>query len=219
MHPIVVNAQLQGRKEAGLLLARKLAAYRHTNAVVVGIPHGGVCVASVIAEELSLPLEVMPCRRIKHPAESQQYIGSVSENEVVLHDCSRTIPQDYLSHQIILLKNAILHENRKYYDHRKRDSFLYKTVILVDDILISSDGVIACLREIKREKPLNLVVAIPVVSAEAARIVQSEADDLVFLHMENSISSPHNHFVHFPAVDDSKVKELLTISKKKFLHA
>jgi putative phosphoribosyl transferase len=217
MHSMVVHAQLQGRKEAGLLLSRKLSAYRFTNGVVVGIPQGGVCVASVVAEQLSLPLEVMPCREIKHPADTQKYIGSVSGSEVFMHDYSHTIPQDYIAHQILLLKNALQHENAKYYNTFERESFLYKTVILVDDILVSSDAVMACLREIKKQRPLTIVVAVPVVAAEAARVVKAEADDLIFLHMEPSIRSPKDHFVHFPNVDEAKVKELLMTSKRKFL--
>jgi orotate phosphoribosyltransferase-like protein len=68
MKRINVDTRLQNRTEAGVLLSRKLAAYKNSDAVVVGIPHGGVCVASAIADILSLSLEVMPCRKIKNSA-------------------------------------------------------------------------------------------------------------------------------------------------------
>lgn len=214
MQPMLMSAVMQDREEAGYLLSKKLASFKNTNAIVVGIPHGGVCVASAIADSLSLPLEVMPCRKIKDPGDGSKNIGSVSQDDVFIHDCARTIPQDYISHQIILLRNAISHENRKYYGDDQPASLRYRTVILVDDLLASSDTMMACLRGIKKHIPLKIIVAVPVVSAEAARIVGAEADDMQFLKMEASLASPDEYFADFPKVDDQKVKELLEASRK-----
>lgn len=209
-----MNALLQDREEAGYQLSKTLAAYKNSDAAVVGIPHGGVCVASVIAEALSLPLEIMPCRKIKHPADGGKNIGSVSEDEVFIHDCSHTIPQDYIYHQIVLLQNAISHEVKKYYGSARHQSFRYRTVILVDDILSAADTMMACLRSIRKQRPLKVVVAVPVVAAEAARIVSAEADDIKFIKMEASLDSPHVYFADFPKVDENRVKELFESSRK-----
>ncbi len=216
MQPMIMNALLQDREEAGHQLGKMLWAYKHSNAVVVGIPHGGVCVAAAVAESLSLPLEVIPCRKIKHPANGKITIGSVSEHDVFIHDDAHTIPQDYIYHQILLLKNAISYDMRKYYGSRKPQSVHYRPVILVDDILSCSDTVIACLRGIKKQSPLKVIVAVPIVAAEAARIVSAEADDLKFLRMEPSLESAHEYFADFPKVDDNKVKALLDASRKSF---
>jgi predicted phosphoribosyltransferase len=209
----VMSALLQDREQAGRLLSQKLDSYRN-NAVVVGIPHGGVCVAFAIAEALSLSLEVLPCRRIKHPADSNKAIGSVSVSEAFIHDFSQCIPQDYIYHQIALLRNALQHEHHQYYRNRRPPSFLYKTVILVDDILEVSDTMLACLRDIKKQKPLKVIVAVPVVTAEAARIIRAEADEFVFLQMETSTRPAKDHFENFPRVDEREVRELLELSRK-----
>ena len=215
MGQVSINTRLQDRKEAGVLLSRKLAAYTNSDAMVVGIPHGGVCVAAVIADLLSLNLEVMPCRIIKNPGDSRNNIGSVSAEDVFIHDCPHTIPQDYIYHQIALLRNAIAFENKEYYGSGKPASFRDKVVILVNDILESSDTMIACIKGIKKQDPLKVIVAVPLVTAEAARIVSSEADDLVFLDMKTSIGSPGDHFIDFPMIDETIVKEILRSSRKK----
>ena len=209
-----MNTLLQNREDAGYQLSKTLSEYKSNNAVVVGIPHGGVCVASVIAEALALPLDVITCRKIKHPADPKRSIGSVSEDEVFIHDHSHTIPQDYVYHQILLLKNSIIHEKKKYYGSVKPQSFRYKTVILVDDVLSTIDTMMACLRSIKKQKPLKIVVAVPIVAAEAARMVRAEADDLKFIKMETVLNSPLEYFAEFPRVDDGKVKTLLHPSRK-----
>jgi putative phosphoribosyl transferase len=215
MQQTIMETQLQDREQAGVLLSKKLAMYNNTDAVVVGIPHGGVCVAAAIANMLSLKLEVIPCRKIKHPGDNRKNIGSIGVDEVFIHDCPYTIPQDYIAHQIALLRSAIAFENKNYYGKAKPGSFRNKVVILVDDVLWSSDTIMACLRGIKKQSPLKIIVAVPVVDAEAARVIRAEADDLYFLKMENTIGSPSDHFIHFPKIDESKVIELFKSSKKK----
>lgn len=208
-----IPAILRSREEAGCLLAEKLDAYRDSHAVVLGIPYGGVCVAAEIARLLDLPLEVAPCRRIKHPADSKKCIGSVSEDDVFINDLAMDIPQDYISYQIEMLRHAIRQEYIHYYGDRRPMRFLYKTLILVDDVLKSGDSVLACVRGLRKQKPLKIIVAAPVVSAEAARIIQQEADDVVFLKMEPKIVSGKDYFSEFPKVNGSKVRELLQASR------
>ena len=215
MESIIVDSKPQfvGRKEAGLLLSRRLMEYRNSNSIVVGIPHGGVCVASAIAQALSLPLEVMPCRKIKDPGDSLHDIGSVSAHEVFVHDCARTIPQDYINHQIILLKNAIASESKKYYGETRTSSFFNRTVILVDDLVRSSDSMIACLREIGNAHPLKVVVAVPVISEQAMKAIRNEADDVIFLRIASSIQSAKDYFLQYPRIDAEAVSEILRASR------
>lgn len=211
---MIISAVWQDRQHAGYLLSKQLALFKHTNAIVVGIPHGGVCVASAIADRLSLPLEVMPCRTIEDPRDGSKNIGSVSQDDVFLHDCAHTIPQDYISHQILMLRDAISQQNKNYYGDRQRASLRGRAVIVVDDLLASSDTMMACLRGIKKQEPLKIVVAVPVISTEAARIVGAEADDVQFVRMEACVASPHEYFADFRKIDDQKVKEILDASIK-----
>ncbi len=213
MQPVVSNTLLQDRQEAGHLLSKALTAFKNSNAVVVGIPHGGVCVASVIATQLSLPLEAMPCRKIKHPAKNNQYIGSVSEDEVYIHDCSRTIPQDYIHHQIVLARNIIIHETEMFNGGRQRADVRSRPVILVDDVLIFSDTMMACLRSLRKQNPLKIVVAVAVASAEAAHMVSLQADEVQYLRLEGSPSPAREYFVDFTRVDERKVRNLLEASR------
>lgn len=209
----VINTLLQNREEAGYLLSKQLASFKNSNAVVIGIPHGGVCVAAVVAKQLSLPLEVMPCRKIRHPGNNIKHIGSVCENEVYIHDCSRTIPQDYIHHQIVLARNSIIHETEMYNGSRKRADLRYRPVILVDDVLAVSDTMIACLRSVRKQNPLKIVVAVAVASAEAAYVVSTQADEVQYLGIKLPSIPARKYFVDFPRVDERRVKELLEKSR------
>jgi predicted phosphoribosyltransferase len=215
MQSIVTNKLFQDRAEAGYQLGKALTDYSNTNAVVVGIPRGGVCVAAVIAEMLSLPLEVIPCRKIRHPADSTRTIGSVSEDDVFIHDCSHTIPQDYVYHQIVLLRSSIAHQRKEYYGSTRQGTFRDRIVIIVDDLLSNSDTLIACLRSIRKQNPLKVIVAVPIVGADAARIVGAEADELKCIRTEPVPGHPFEYFVKFPRIDDKKVKELFVAARQK----
>jgi putative phosphoribosyl transferase len=197
------------REYAGTLLARRLAEADHINAVVVGIPHGGACVAARIADVLHLPMEVMMCREIEDPTDRSKTVGSVSANDVIMHDRSRTIPQDYIYFQAIRLRNEIKYENDFYYGDEPPLDFRNKTVILVDDILLSADTLLACIREIRKQGALHIIVAVPFVQTEAATIIQPEADAFIFLKMQLNIRSPHEFYQDFPEVKEWQVRTLL----------
>lgn len=208
----IQNTALQNREEAGLILGKKLKAYEKTNSVVIGIPCSGVCVAATIANYLTLPLEVMPCQRIKHPANDNKNLGSVSLTEVFLPNSVEDIPQDFIAHQIVLSKNANLFEYNFYHKDCAPLPLKYKTVIVVDDLLISGETMLVCLQEIKKQNPLKIIVAVPIVSAKAAQMVRAEVDDLLFLKMEAEVGSAKEYFSEWERLDRTKVKKLLDAS-------
>jgi len=50
----------KNRKDAGRQLAQKLLVYKgQPNAIVIGLPRGGVVTAKEVANELNLPLDIM----------------------------------------------------------------------------------------------------------------------------------------------------------------
>lgn len=202
------------RELAGRLLCNKLESHIDSNSVVFAVPPGGACVGAEISETFSLPLEVISCRQIKHPGDPARSIGSVSMKDVLIQDCSHTIPQDYVAHQLAMLRHVVRYEHSRYYIGREPDSVRYKTVILVNDILGSGDAVLACVHEIKKQQPLKLIIAAPVISAEAARTLRSEVDRVIFLRMERFVNAGKDYFIHFPEITEEKVKQLLKSALK-----
>lgn len=197
------------REEAGKLLSIKLQEYHGTAAIVVGIPRGGVVVASKVAEGLGLPLEVLPCRKIKNPADETKSIGSVCLDDVAIQHCDRDLPQDYISHQIALLRRGLRNEWQKYYAERAPRSLRFKTIIVIDDTIRSGDTMIACLKSIIRQEPLRIIVAVPLVSAEGARRIGGIADEVVFIQMKPEARSGDDFCAKFPTIDESNLRPLL----------
>jgi putative phosphoribosyl transferase len=68
----------QDRHQAGLKLAEKLTAYRGQDAVVLGLPRGGLGVARPVADRLGLPLDIIVARKIGAPGNEELAIGAVT---------------------------------------------------------------------------------------------------------------------------------------------
>ncbi len=94
----------QHREHASHLLVEKLTHFKDSDAVVVAIPRG---IALHLAQALHLPLDIIPSRRIKYPANSFETIGSVSLDGLDLVENDHDIPQDYIYHQAIMIKHSL----------------------------------------------------------------------------------------------------------------
>ena len=203
---------IQDREQAGYLLSKKLAVHKNTDALVVGIAHGGAVVAYHLARALNISFAVVPCRKIRHPANSQQTIGSVSIDDVLIHEDVHDIPQDYIYHQILMSRIGIEREYNFYYANKPRPVFAGRTVIVVDDMLQENETILACLRSVRKQKPKSLIVAVPVIAFSALRMVHEEADDVVFTRMASGFDSVRSIYSALPSVKEDEVRELLSRS-------
>jgi outer membrane protein assembly factor BamC len=69
------------RQDAGRRLAERLERYRaDPQAVVLGIPRGGVVVAAVVARQLGLPLDLVVVRKIGAPGNPEYAVGAMDED-------------------------------------------------------------------------------------------------------------------------------------------
>lgn len=187
------NIVLHDRTTAAQALGEKLLAYRNTNAVLVAIPCGGVPIAYHLAAFLNLPMEVIPCKKIKHPAHHHKTIGSVSLDEVDMHEECRDLPQDYVSHQIALLRYSMDKSNQYFHRDVKSLSLKGRPVIVIDDILLSGDTMLSCLRSIKKQKPERIIVAVPFATPQAMRKIGAEVDELIYLQKETDRADTYYH--------------------------
>ncbi len=68
------------RVEAGSLLAKELKKRIKCDAIVLGIPRGGVVIAKEIAKILSVEMDIVLSRKIGAPFNPEYAIGAVSED-------------------------------------------------------------------------------------------------------------------------------------------
>lgn len=187
--------------------------YQNADAIIVAIVGGGIHIGAHLSKLLGLPMEVIPCKKIKHPANDNKTIGAVCAESVVIHEEDNHIPQDYLCRQIQLLQHIIRMQNEKYHKGTLKDRVRNKVVILVDDVLMTGDTMLASLETIKKYNPQEVVVAIPIVTPEGARAIAGKIDKLMFLTIEPQPVG--KLFAEFPDVSEDEVLSILQQSRPK----
>jgi putative phosphoribosyl transferase len=179
----------QSREEAGKLLSKKLIDHKPENAIIMGIPPAGLIVAAAIAEEVHLPLHVLPCRKIRHPSISGKSIGSVSADEIFIEDNNHDLPRDYIYHQVAMLRSVIGFEQGFYNDRDGFSALKGKDVIVVDEFVEHSGCMQACIHSIMKFGPRRIIVAVPVISINAFKDLSGMINEVVSLYQESTVPS------------------------------
>lgn len=198
----------QNRTEAGMLLASKLRKYQNQPGVILAVPRGGVPVAYEVAKELNLPLEVILVKKLGHPSNEEYAIGAVGLNDtyIVPHE---NITQFYINAQIQKVRSRLLEMKNKFLGEKEPDDLHGKTVIVIDDGIATGNTLFATIRILKKNKPGKIVVAAPVVSKSAAKLLSGEVDELVTVLIPETFYGVGAFYHDFAQVSDEEVIECL----------
>ncbi len=178
--------QCEKADQAAHYLAQQLGEHAASTAIIVAASTSAIEMAALLANLLNLPLEIIPSRVIKHPGNASRLIGSVTVDAFDMENDLQDIPQDYLSHQLVLSQASVRKDYESYYAHTSPVSFRNKTIILVGEVINDVHPAVACLKSIRRHQPDKIIVAALYMSTEATRRLGSMADQLTFFEAINS---------------------------------
>jgi len=207
------------REEAGNLVAEKLLQYKaHKEAVVVTIPRGGVVTGNAIAKKLALPLEIVLSKKIGHPFNKEYAIGAVTLKNSILSDAALEVSQVYIHDETEQIRKLLKQRLELYYGDRKPMEFKDKIVILVDDGIATGNTMISCIQLIHMQKPLKIIVALPVAPPSAFKKIKEmeEVDEAICLSTPVNFQAVGQFYEEFNQVDDKEVIELLKKANEKF---
>ena len=203
------------REAAGQMLARRLMSYAHTDAVVLGIPRGGVPVAKEVADALDAPLDVIVVRKLGAPGQPELGIGAVVDGDHPRAIFSQDIIEylgvsdEYIEAEIARQLKEVNRRETAYRGGRAKVPINGKTVIVVDDGIATGSSVRAALRGVRRQKPKRLILAIPVAPAESIEALRSDADEIVCLETPEDFFAVGQFYRDFRQVSDDQVKAIL----------
>ena len=204
------------REAAGQMLARRLMSYAHTNAVVLGIPRGGVPVAKEVADALDAPLDVIVVRKLGAPGQPELGIGAVVDGDhpraIFSQDTIEYlgVSDEYIEAEIARQLKEVNRRETAYRGGRAKVPINGKTVIVVDDGIATGSSVRAALRGVRRQKPKRLILAIPVAPAESIEALRSDADEIVCLETPEDFFAVGQFYCDFRQVSDDQVKAILS---------
>ncbi|MCX6023479.1 MAG: phosphoribosyltransferase family protein [Chloroflexi bacterium] len=207
------------RADAGRQLAAELKTAAGPDTLVLGAPRGGVAVAAAVAEELGAPLDVLAAHKLGAPGQPELAVGAIAEGGAPLVN-TRTaallgISDAYLraeaERQYIELERRV----GEYREGRALPSLEGRRVLLVDDGLATGLTILAAAGAVLNAKPADLLVAAPVGSPEAMRLLQAHGLRVVCPYVPERLWAVGAAYDAFPQVSDTEVKELLAAARRR----
>ena len=201
------------REEAGRLLGASLAGYAGEGTVVVGLPRGGVPVASEVARALSAPLDVFVVRKLGVPFQPELAMGAIASggvlvrNEPVLAmvpDAEKALERARRREQ-----DVIEERERRYRGQRPAQDPAGRTIIVVDDGVATGSTMKAAIRALKAAGARRVVAAVPVAPPDTIEELAALADDVVCLQAPPGFSAVGQWYEDFSQTSDDEVERLL----------
>jgi putative phosphoribosyl transferase len=171
------------RAAAGTVLARMLAEYRGTDALVLAVPAGGLPVAEVIARRLGLPLDVAVVSKITPRWNTEFGYGAVAFDGTVLIDelAARQVglSRDDIEEGIARTKAKVERRLRVLRGERPPVDLKDRAAVLVDDGLATGSTMRATAGAVRHAGASGITVAVPTAHGDAIERL-SEAVDAIY---------------------------------------
>lgn len=216
----------RNRKSAGSALAAAVAerlgrpepATADEPAVVLGLPRGGVPVASVVAHALDAPLDVLVVRKLGHPDQPELAVGAIGEDGVRVLNTDVVELSHLTDDRLAAVERAEREELdrrlRLYRDDRPAVPLHGQTVIIVDDGIATGATARAAVDVARARGAATVVVAVPVAPAEAVAQLSHHADEVICLETPRDFRAVGAWYNDFTATEDDEVVALLAAASQ-----
>lgn len=214
MYTDLPRRPFRDRRDAGDRLALRLLGYRDSPGVLVlGIPRGGVPVASRVAEALGAPLDVIVVRKLGVPGFEELAMGAIASggvrllNQEVVHNLgisNRTI-------DAVAAREAVELDRREraFRGDRPPIDPSGRTVILVDDGLATGFSMRAAVAAVREHGPARVIAAVPVAPVSTCGELEPLVDRLVCVIRVTQFLAVGQWYEDFTQTSDEEVRGLL----------
>ncbi|MEB3330616.1 MAG: phosphoribosyltransferase family protein [Candidatus Sericytochromatia bacterium] len=199
------------RKSAGEALAAALVGRVGPNAVVVGLPRGGLPVAAPVARRLGATLDVRVVRKIGLPWAPEVALGAVAST-------GDTVWNAPLEPEVPAPERERLRQ-AAWAAAQEREAYIRallpptvltgRPVVVVDDGVATGMTMRAALACVRREHPARLLVAAPVMAPGVPAELGRHADEVVALAVPAGFTAVGAHYDDFPQLTDAEVRAVL----------
>lgn len=210
---MVRTALWRDRIEAGQALAQRLSTWRgRSDALVMGLPRGGIVVAAEVARSLGLPLASWAVRKLAHPQAPELALGAIAPGGVLIWDEStaRAYGLDaHLRGRIVAEQSRELERRQHLYGDPALASLHEHHLLVVDDGVATGLTVRAALQSLRLAQPSSLVLAVPVIDRSVAAQLRPQLDGLIALAEVDDLWAVGAWYQRFEPVCDRDVLRLM----------
>ena len=201
------------RADAGRRLADALSGVRDTDAIVLGLPRGGIPVGYQIARALGSPLDVILVRKVGLPAQPELAMGAIGEDGVRLIN-TEVVQAEQVSEQefaeVEQRERAELRRRAERYRlDRPRAVLAGRTAIVVDDGIATGSTARAACQVARAHGAARVVLAVPVAPQGTVAALSQVADQVVCLESPEPFYAIGQWYQDFSQTSDAEVVRLL----------
>ena len=202
------------RVDSGKQLAQKLTAYRDDpNAIVIGLPRGGVVTAAQVAHELNLPLDIVVPRKIGAPFNEELAVGAVTQDGQVVWNESIVKSHHLTPEDVADTIEKERKESKRRLQLYRRDrpplQLKDKVVIFVDDGIATGATMRAAIAYAKQQGAKKIIAATPVATVDTLEVISKEVDEVVSVILPKIFLGISAFYESFPQTPDEEVIALL----------
>ena len=201
---------IKDRTVAGQLLAEKLKDIGDYP-IVLAVPRGGVIVGHEIAKKLGCFLDIVISKKITPPNNPEYAIGAITPDGSLYkgpnweyYSNTNNFEKEIEQKKTEVNRRLEIYRGNADYDLDK------KTVILVDDGIATGATIFAILIWLKKMKPSEIILAVPVIPQNTFEVLQNYTQKIIFLEKPSDFSAVGQFFNDFEQVSDGEVKIILS---------
>ena len=202
----------QNRIDAAKRLAKNLEWLKNEDPIILAIPRGGLVIGDVLASELGAKLDILISRKVSAPHNHELAIGAVTHDGSYFPNVDITMmlnaPQMYIDAEISAQMKEIERRLMKFRG-TKEYHLEGKTVVLVDDGIATGATMFVAIRWVKKQKPKQIIVAIPVGPKETIEKLNEVVDRVVVLQSPLYFNAVGEFYREFDQVEDFQVQEIM----------
>jgi erythromycin esterase-like protein/predicted phosphoribosyltransferase len=211
---IMPDRLFRDRRDAGRFLAGLLEKYRgRPDALVLGLPRGGVPVAYEVATALGVPLDVFLVRKLGVPGREELAMGAIASGGVVVinDDVVRGlgIAPEVIQQVAEQEGRELLRREQAYREGRPFPEVAGQVVIVVDDGLATGSSMRAAIEALRKLGPARIVVAVPAAPESTCRELTALAEEVVCATTPSPFFAVGNSYWDFTQTTDEEVRDLL----------
>lgn len=204
------------RTEAGNRLAQQLVPLGPwLDAVVLGIPRGGVVVAAEVARVLGLPLGIVATAKVSMPGSPEYAIGAVSADGQVYPNPASGLSTETVRTNSGPAREKVAHTLQILSSPEDPHRIAGRGVLLVDDGLATGLTALAAADYLRRSGATLIVLAVPVAASEAVEKLKPAVDRIVVCEIPPQFSSVGQFYERFGQTEDAEVVALLAEARKR----
>jgi predicted phosphoribosyltransferase len=201
------------RKEAGERLAKDLVGMNLQDPIVLAIPRGGVVVGVELARALGAELDVVVSRKLRVPYQTELAFGALGEDGTLVLDHHLIEKVGLSSTQIQQEQDYQREQIRQRVARFRRDKpaveLANRSVIVTDDGIATGSTMLAALKTLRTNEPLELIVAVPVAPKHQLELIARHCDRIVCLYSPEDFMAVGQFYESFEPVEDQQVEQLM----------